>query len=343
VTHRTATLTRVHAGGLVGEALNASGETGMAEQVACIVAEEIAPLLRGGNAADIEGCWRRADVVTRRNDRDIRAGVRALSAVDCALWDLAGKAAGLPLYRLWGGARPTMRTLANAGYDSLAEPTAFADEMLELQALGFGGCKFKVGTEPARDAARARAARAAVGPDFVLCADANRSWTSASAIDFCRRVEGLRLRWLEEPCLWRNAREDDAHVRQISGMAICAGQSEISGRGCALLIESGAIDVCNFDASWGGGATEWRRVAGLAALKGIAMAQHGEPHLGAHLVGAAAIGSYVETHHPDRDPLFHGMIADRPALAGGFYTPGEGAGWGITLEMEQLDRYRIGR
>ncbi len=342
VTHRTATLTRVHAGGLVGEALNASGETGMAETVARIVEAEIAPLLAGRDTADIDGCWLAADAVTARIDRDIRPAVRALSAVDCALWDLAGKAAGLPLHRLWGASRPTLRTLANAGYDAASSPEAFAQEMLELQALGLGGCKFKVGGDPGHHAARVEAARAAVGPDFVLAADANRSWDRERAVRFCRLVEGMGLRWLEEPCGWRNASEDDAHVRRVTGMAICAGQSEISGRGCAQLMETGAIDICNFDASWGGGASEWRRVAGFAALKGIAMAQHGEPHLGIHLVGSATRRTYVETHHPDRDPLFHGMIVDRGPLQDGHYTAGEGAGWGVTLDMDRLQRYRIG-
>lgn len=237
VTHRTAVITRIHAaGGLVGEALNAVGEIDMLPHVIKVIDEEVAPLLVGRPVLGPEGCWQRMEKVTGRIDRDPRAAIRAISCVDTAIWDAVGKAAGLPLNRLWGGYRQTMPTIANAGYQTGGGIEEFRDEMLELKALGLGGCKFKVGLDPAMDAAKVVAARDAVGPDFVLCADANRGWTRVEAIDFCWRIEGLGLRWLEEPCRWRNAISDDAHVRCVTGLPICAGQSETSGQGWATTV-----------------------------------------------------------------------------------------------------------
>ena len=101
--------------------------------------------------------------------------------------------------------------------------------------------------------------------DFVLIVDANQGYSLRDAVEFSRLVADLNIRWFEEPVRWENDRLDMAAARNHTGIPICAGQSEISRAGCRDLMMSGAIDVCNFDASWGGGPTEWRRVAALAA------------------------------------------------------------------------------
>lgn len=341
VTHRTAVFTRVHfAGGLSGEGLNMVGESAMLAPVAGCIRDEIAPLLAGSRLGP-ESCWQRMDRVTNRVDRDPRVAIRALSCVDTAVWDALGKLAGLPLYRLWGGDRETLTVIANGGYQSGGDLSAFGDEMVELKSLGIGGCKFKVGGDPAADAARTQAARQAAGHNFILCADANRAWTAAQAIDYCRRTEGMGLAWLEEPCHWRLARTADRHVREVTGVPICAGQSEVSSTHCRELLIGGSVDICNFDASWGGGPTEWHRVAGLAASLGITMTQHGEPHLGAHLAASIAHGGYMETHHPDRDPIFHRLMTGRAALKDGTYSIPDSPGWGISLDWDEMRRYVV--
>lgn len=206
---------------------------------------------------------------------------------------------------------------------------------------GSGGCKFKVGGDPAGDAKRLEHARRAAGDDFHLLPDANRGWSFAEAREFCDRSKDLNIRWLEEPCHWRNASRDNRAIRLSTGIPICAGQSEISGEGCRDLIIDGAIDVCNFDASWAAGPSEWRRVAGLAASCGVEMAHHGEPHLGAHLLGAIAHGTFAEIHRPDRDPLFHEMIRNLPDISGGFYSIPQTSGWGVDLDWDALNRWRV--
>jgi D-arabinonate dehydratase len=283
------------------------------------------------------------DRATDHGGRDPRAGIRATACVDTAVWDAVGKALGQPLYRIWGGYRDSLPVIAIAGYHREGDDAAFGEEMIELRELGMGGCKFKVGGDPVRDAARVRAAREAIGPDFVLCVDANRGWNKQQAVDFARRIEGLDVRWFEEPCRWRNDRRDLADVRRSAGVPVCAGQSEHSAEGCRDLMADGAIDVCNFDASWGGGPTVWNRVAQTAATFGVEMAHHGEPHLGAHLLAALANGTYMETHHPSRDPVFHGMIVDRVPFSSGMYRiPADRPGWGITLDEERLRAFEVG-
>ncbi|HVV92345.1 MAG TPA: mandelate racemase/muconate lactonizing enzyme family protein [Hyphomicrobiales bacterium] len=343
VSHRTAIVTRVTTReGLVGEGLNMVGERGLLPVVRRIVLEEIAPVIVGQPVFATERCWERMDRATDHGGRDPRAGYRAMACADTAIWDAVGKAVGQPLYRLWGGFRDKLPVIAIAGYHREGDEAAFGEEMIELRALGMGGCKFKVGGDPVRDAARVRAAREAIGPDFVLCVDANRGWSRADAVDFARRIDGLGVRWFEEPCRWRNDRRDMADVRRAGGVPVCAGQSEGSAEACRDLMIDGAIDVCNFDASWGGGPTVWNRVAGTAASFGVEMAHHGEPHLGAHLLAAIAGGTYMETHHPDRDPVFHGMIVDRAPFEHGTYAiPPDRPGWGITLDADKLKAFEL--
>jgi D-galactarolactone cycloisomerase len=216
-----------------------------------------------------------------------------------------------------------------------------AKEMEHYRTLGLAGCKFKVGgAAPEEDAARCRVAREAAGPDFVLMADANQGYTLEEAIRFSRLTAGLDLRWFEEPCRWYNDRRALRDVRLITGVRVTAGQSEISRAGVRDLMMDGAIDVCNFDASWGGGPTEWRRVGAMAQAFGIEMAHHEEPQISAHLLAGIPHGTYVECFHPDRDPLFWNIISNRSPAVSGYYAVPQEPGFGLHLDQEFIARYR---
>ena len=99
---------------------------------------------------------------------------------------------------------------------------------------------------------------------------------------------------------------------------------------------SGAIDVCNFDASWGGGPTEWRRVAALAASFALERGHHEEPQISAHLLAAIPHGTYLETFHPDRDPMFYRLVANRSPLKNGHYDVPLRAGFGLELDADTI-------
>jgi D-arabinonate dehydratase len=214
--------------------------------------------------------------------------------------------------------------------------------MEEIRAAGYTGCKFKVGGRtPQEDAERVRTARAAVGDDFVLTVDANQGYTLRQAVEFSRLVADANLRWFEEPVRWYSDRLDMASARNMTGIPICAGQSEISRAGCRDLMLSSAIDVCNFDASWGGGPSEWRRVAALASCFNVEMAHHEEPQISAHLLASVAHGTYLETFHPDRDPLFYQLVANRAPFDKGWYTLPTGPGFGLELDAGVIAKYRV--
>ena len=100
-------------------------------------------------------------------------------------------------------------------------------------------------------------------------------------------------------------------------------------------------DICNFDASWGGGPTEWRRVAALAAAFAVEMGHHEEPQISAHLLAAIPNGTYLETFHPDRDPMFYRLVANRSQLKDGYYNVPSGPGFGLTLDAATIQKYRV--
>lgn len=342
MTHRCTIITRVYtAGGIVGECYNGD-EYETQTEVLRILRTEVAPRIIGLSAASPELCWEAALFPTYNILRDRKLALSAQACVDSAVWDAFGKAVGQPLYRLWGGARERLRVIAIAGYYEEGKTLAdFGHEMQQLQSMGLGGCKFKVGgRSPAEDAERVRVARGAVGPEFKICVDANQGWELRDAVDFARRIEDLDIMWFEEPCRWYNDRRAMADVRRMSRIPVTAGQSESSRAGCRDLMMEGAIDFCNFDASWGGGPSEWRRVAAMASAFGVTMAHHEEPQISAHLLASIPHSACLEVFHPDRDPLFYVLVANRARFEDGFYTVPQGPGWGLELDESVIAKAR---
>jgi D-galactarolactone cycloisomerase len=340
MTHRSTLITRVVTDdGLVGEAYAGDEDSGLAE-IDRIVREEIGPSIIGEDAFAVERLWQLARPATFDILRDRRLGLVACACVDTAVWDLIGKALAQPLWRLWGGYRNRVPMIAIGGYYS-ADANVEA-EVAELKERGLAGMKFKVGgLSPEEDAERFRTARRAAGPDFALAADANQGWTPQEAIRFARLVENCDLLWFEEPCRWHNDRRAMRDVRLAAGCRVCAGQSEFSASGCLDLMIEGAIDVCNFDASWSGGPTEWRRVAATALALDVEMGHHEEPQVASHLLASVPHGTYLECFHPDRDPIWWNLVANRPPLRDGQIELSDAPGLGWQLDQDYIDHHRV--
>lgn len=337
---RCTIVTRVHTrNGLVSEVYN--GDTDAEQDVIVgIIRDEIVPQLIGRSALGIEGCWEAMLPPTYDILRDRSLALQAMACLDSALWDIVGKAVGVPLFQLWGGYRDRLPAICIGGYYSDDEADV-ARQIERYVDLGFGGCKFKVGRlTPAEDAHRTRLARKAAGDDFVLMVDANQGFTRRGAIEFAKLTEELDLRWFEEPVGWINDRLSMRDVRLTTGLQVVAGQSEDTRAGLRDLISAGAVDACNADASWIGGPSEWRRVAALASMYEVDMAHHEEPQISAHLLASIPHGTYLETFDPDRDPIFWNMIANRKPFEGGEYAVPTGPGFGLELDWDFIDRYR---
>ncbi|MCA0453692.1 MAG: mandelate racemase/muconate lactonizing enzyme family protein [Chloroflexi bacterium] len=328
--------------GVVGEVY--TGDTDEEQDVILsIIHKELAPVLIGMDVFNTEGCWEAMKPATYDILRDRGVVMQAISAVDTAIWDTVGKALNMPMYRLWGGYTNRLPMIAIGGYygqnfDELAhEVSSYID-------YGVVGMKFKIGgATPEEDLERLKIARQVGGEKFTLMVDANQGYDLQQAIRFCRLAEnaGIELYWFEEPVRWYNDKRWLRDVRLSTGVPITAGQSEYRIDGVRDLIIGDSIDYCNFDTSWGGGPTMWRRVASICSAFGIKMAHHEEAQISAHLLGSVAHGTFVECFHRDRDPFFWDIQTEARPLKDGYYTISDKPGFGIELDRAYVAKYKV--
>ncbi|HXV09745.1 MAG TPA: enolase C-terminal domain-like protein, partial [Burkholderiales bacterium] len=172
-------------------------------EIVRLIKEALAPRVRGFDVLEVERAWH-AMFELSHTSSDRKTLLEAIACVDCALWDLAGKALGKSVCALLGGTHERLPIISIGGY--YMEGKTLADigrEMEQYREAGMAGCKFKVGGRaPEEDFKRVEAARKAAGSDFVLAVDANRGWDLQDATRFARLAEPLDIRWFEEPCHW---------------------------------------------------------------------------------------------------------------------------------------------
>jgi L-alanine-DL-glutamate epimerase-like enolase superfamily enzyme len=344
VLKRSTVITRMRTdAGLVSEVYNGDNrEHGL--EITRLIHEALAPRVIGMSIFEGERIWETMFALSHAS-RDRKTLLEAIACVDCALWDLVGKALGKSVCALLGGYRSRLPIISIGGY--YMEGKTLADIGREMEAYrraGMAGCKFKVGgLTPAQDAERVEVARRAAGPDFMLAVDANRGWSAQDAVSFARLIEHLDIRWFEEPCHWYDDAALMARVRQATRIPITAGQSEITSHGVRRLLEAGAVDLVNVDASECGGVTEWRRAAALCGAAGVDMAHHEESQIAQHLMAAVPHGTYAECFaDPERDPVWQAMWANRPAIKDGMMEVSQDPGFGLVLDEAMIQRYRVG-
>ncbi len=214
----------------------------------------IADLIVGADALAPEALYQKLFALTWQRPAHEKgwsreAIVRISAAVDIALWDIVGKRAGLPLYRLFGGYRNVVPCYVTCAYyrdgKTLSE---LRDEMQMLKAQGHTGFKAKAGGLPlAQDMERLELVRETIGEDRDLMVDVNRGWDLATAIEGARLLEPLNPRWLEEPVRWADDRRELKLLAQKTRIPLSAGESELTSYGCRALLEEQAIQILQFD------------------------------------------------------------------------------------------------
>lgn len=355
IVNRNTIVTRIHTDeGLIGEAFG--GDEDMIQmEVVRVIREHFAPALIGKDPRDYEQHWHTMfymplDLGNRGlHQLDMRnRGIQtqAIAQVDNALWDLIAKSYNVPLYKLLGGFRDKVPVIAIGGYykPDGTKKQSIADEIAYYRELGLAGMKFKVGrVSTAEDARRVEEARKAAGDDFIIGCDANQAWTPKDAIAFCRAVEGLNLRWIEEPVRWYDQFEGLRMVRDATSIPVNAGQGELSAFGCRDLILSKSVDILNVDCTVAAGVTDWKRTAAMAGLFHVEMAHHEEPQIAVHLLSAMPNGLYVEIFPSyDRDPMWVDLPLNPPKIEGGYMYVPQGIGLGWQLNPEVIEKYRAG-
>ena len=236
----------------------------------------LAPLLIGQDPMDRAGLWERMFHALYNGNNAVGLAGSALSALDIALWDLAGKATGLPICALLGGkVRDKVAVYATGLYYTEGEfPDRLLDEARGYVAAGFKGMKTKVGgLSIAEDVARVRALRDAIGPDIHLMVDANEAYNATTAIRIGHKLADLDLVWFEEPV---NAQDLDAYleVKAALPMAIAGGENLRTRYEFKPYLTRRAYDIVQPDIMHCGGITEMQRICAMANACGIQVNPH---------------------------------------------------------------------
>jgi len=340
----------------IGEAGVGGGAT------AGVIEKLLQPMLIGEDPLLIEGLWQKMFARTRQYGR---RGVvmNAISGIDIALWDIAGKTANLPVYRLLGACRERVEAYASGGfYQQGKSVDDLAGEAEGYRARGFQGMKMKVGrnpsthlrhlvehsqvceVEPEEDIARVAAVRQALGPKAKLMVDVNCAWSPSFAIEMGRAFEPYKLYWIEEPVSTDDI-DGSARVAEALATPIAGYETEIGLYGFRELITRGAVDIVQPDLAWAGGFSECRRIAALAHAHHLTVAPHsfaGAVLLAAslHFIASIPNGLVLEfDQNPNglRDDLLKEPITIESD--GSIRLP-ERPGLGIELDRGAIERYR---
>ena len=268
--------------------------------------------------------------------------IRISSAVDIACWDIVGKMANLPLYRLFGGYRNKVPCYVTCAYYRDGKDKAeLRDEIQMLVEQGHKGFKGKVGgLSLNEDIARMEIVREIIGPDKDLMIDVNRAWDLKTAIEGARLLEPLQPVWLEEPVRWTDDRRELKLLSQQTNIPLSGGESEVTSYGCRAMIEEQAIQILQFDCTMFGGFTEGRKLAALCELNHIDVAPHHDCFIHAPLVAGTPAGRIVESFtDPERDPLQAELYENPPHIDDGWLTLNEAPGLGLTLSELAVEKF----
>lgn len=305
------------------------------------IIRHLEPLLLGEDPVNVERLWAKMWVPKLIGRRGLTT--RAISAIDIGLWDIRGKVANLPLYKLLGGYRDSVPTYVAGGYYEEGKGLReLAQEMEQNVAMGARAIKMKIGGVPMHeDVERVRVVRDAIGPEVKLLVDANCAYRYYEAIRFARQVEHHDVFWFEEPV----APDDyDGHrkLAQATSIPIATGENEYTRYGFRDLIRHDCAAILNADAKILGGVTEFMKVAALAQAHDLDIAPHGSQDVHVHLVAAISNGLILEFYRDTVDPMWGRIYRETLSLnADGTVSPPSAPGLGIEPDADALAPYRI--
>jgi L-alanine-DL-glutamate epimerase-like enolase superfamily enzyme len=307
------------------------------EATQAAVEHMIAPMVIGRDAGDIAGMSRYLQQGLHLQGR-YGITIFAVSGLDIALWDIAGKAMGVPVHRLLGGAGRSELP----GYASLfkyrnAEQVAARTKMALDQ--GYKYIKLHETTEP-----EVRAAREVAGSGIPIMVDTNCPWTPEEARHMTRRLMQYDLHWLEEPIFPPEDFLSLARLRREEGVALAAGENACTAMEFAQMLRAEAVDYVQPSVTKVGGISEFQKVAALADAAGVTVMPH-SPYFGPgflatlHLAAARATpGALIERFHMDLEASIYGKLID---AVNGFFKVPQQPGLGPEPDADVIKTYRV--
>lgn len=313
-----------------------------AEHRARLLASVVAPLVIGRSFATPPEVF---DLLTRESAvLAIQSGepgplAQVIAGVDIALWDLAARRAGVPLWRLLGG-NPRVSVYASGLNPDRPEVMA-----LRKRDAGFRAFKLKVGFGRDTDLANLSSLRAALGDEAPIMVDANQAWSLAQAIEMVDAMQPFRPAWLEEPIRADEPLSAWISLASASPIALAAGENQRGSDAFTALIESGAVRVLQPDPGKWGGFTGCVEVGRRAVAAGLSCSPHwlgGGIGLVASMHLLAGIGGdgMVEIDSND-NPLREALARPQPAVREGRVELGEAPGLGVEPDLEASRRYAV--
>lgn len=330
----TLVVVHVHAGGQRG-----FGYTYADAAAAGIIRSLLAKRLEGCRAFDLPHCWQTMYEAIRNNGRSGLMAM-ALAGVDNALWDVKARLLEAPVVELIGSARRGIAAYGSGGF------TSYSTDRLREQLSGWAqqGMRFvkmKIGRDAQADPHRVRMAREAIGPGVQLFVDANGGYSRKQALEIAGLLKDLRVTWFEEPV----DHEDLAGLRLLrdrgpGGMDIAAGEYGFEVEHFRRLLEAGAVDVLQADATRCG-TTGFLQAAALCEAFRLPLSAHCAPSLHAHLCCATPPARHVEYFH-DHVRIEQMLFDGAPRAVRGELVPDRTRlGWGLELKEEDARRYEL--
>ncbi len=307
---------------------------------ALLIRDLLAGIVVGRDAMAVPGSWH-AMVHAIRNLG--RPGIcsMAIAAVDNSLWDLKARLLGVPLVTLLGPVRDSIPAYGSGGFTSytLAQLSKqFAGWVHE----GIKMVKMKIGRDPADDVDRVRVARDAIGPHVKLFVDANGAYTCKQALALARAFTQFNVSWFEEPVVASDL--EGLHLirnRAPAGMEIAAGEYGYDLDYFRRMLEAGAVDVLQADATRCAGITGFMQVGALCQARSLALSAHTAPSLHAHpccALGPAIHVEYFHDHARIEHMLFDGALTP---IDGALYPDRSRPGLGLELKRQDAARYAV--
>ena len=312
-----------------------------AELSALLLGKHLAPMLLGADPTNLNELHRQMDAIIRNQHL-------TKSAVDMAACDIWGKAAGMPVHQLLGGKRrDTMKCMWSIGGST---PEESAADVLQAKAMGYYGCMIKIGGPDYKlDAARTRAVREAVGPDFPLIADANQGWDADTAIRYCKQIRNCDILFFEQPLQSWDV-DGMAKVRRAIDIPLSADEGIMTLQDAKALVKADAVDIFSIKVTKNGGILPAKAICEYAAAHGIqvffnSMIEEGVTQAASLQVGATCSNIVTSIGHAYFSPNrlagdicnYHSFLHPEQGLV---QVP-EGPGLGIELDQAAIEAYLV--
>lgn len=286
------------------------------------------------------------DVLTSKFRLAFAGNMFTKSAVEMALWDIAGKAAGKPVYELLGG---KVRELVTTKWSvSGVEPEKAAEIATRAIKQGFKAMKVKVGIDPDSDVARVRAVRDAIGPSIKLGVDANGGWNLKNAVSTIERLREFKIYFVEQP-LPPEEIVEMAGLRERIGLPVIADESVYTLQDAKMLSRMNAADVLSIYVGKAGGIGPAKEIADFAASAGLSCTIGSNLELGIGSAAMTHLGIATAGIHPEKFPCdiigqFYyedDVILERLPIAPGMASATERPGLGVELDETKIEKYRV--